>query len=358
MRYFCCLILVLLAVMPLIADENTEDLPILLLPPCDTVDSIHLPETRYMNDMAVSADGQKLAVATLAGVEIYELARWQLAQTLPSGVPQTGVRFPSNTTFVTWSPDSIRLATSYNYMRLLPNSATEDIDQIYLWNAQTGERIGIIDTLSLGLAWSPEGSLLANNNRGGIELWDTDSLNFISRPNHKSVNYMAWNPDGTAIAGTNLWDSAWVWQLDTSASRLVTDDIGTVEGTIAWSSDGSMIVVGSNIGLVFVVDAHTQKELSRFKFDPDILSSVWSTEHSLLVTGHKGGLVLWENQFPDKPVRLYYPDSVDLDTAPYFAHLDWIPGTALLLSADQYGNIYKWDIENKCLAGIIQHPGD
>ena len=67
----------------------------------------------------------------------------------------------------------------------------------------------------LGIAWSPDGSLLAcGTYQQGMQVWDVTarSLRWVGQPHPTAFLQVAWNLDGTRLVGGGDDGSVYLWE--------------------------------------------------------------------------------------------------------------------------------------------------
>jgi RNA polymerase sigma factor (sigma-70 family) len=117
---------------------------------------------------------------------------------------------------------------------------------------------------------------------------------------------VAYSPDGTRIAGTDLGGRLWIWDADTMKPRAVTDtkDIPRYN-TLAWSPDGLWVATGGAIGKVFVWDGWSgQLVWDRGKHRTDLFRVSFGKDDRTIVSGADDGLgYRWDLRPKDLPAE-------------------------------------------------------
>ncbi len=124
------------------------------------------------------------------------------------------------------------------------------------------------DGLSYHAAWSPDGTLIALNNRWGptINLLDAQSLELVRQWPHGydgMINSLSFSPDGRRILTPSSAGTVGVW--DTATGRRVHELIGHGNDVLcaAYSPDGRRIATGGRDDSVRIWDAVTFDQLAR-----------------------------------------------------------------------------------------------
>jgi WD40 repeat protein len=196
--------------------------------------------------LAWSPDGHRLASAALDTT-----ARlWDVAN--PSRPPAVLAGATGRVSALAWSPDGHRLAT-----------ASSD-GSLRLWDvADPSAPQAVLDASEdplQALAWSPDGKrLAASGDDATVRVWDAS--NFDSEPlalkspdsstadtdAERTVNRLAWSPDGQRLAAAAEDGAARVWNLaQPEAEPLLLEGHEAALSSLAWSPDGRHLATGSD----------------------------------------------------------------------------------------------------------------
>jgi WD40 repeat protein len=188
--------------------------------------------------LAWSPDGRSLAVPSRDGVvRVHDAESGALQRALPG--------FAGAAMGVAWSPDG----------RYLVSIAMGD--RVRFWNASTGRLLHTSDDAieqAAGVAWSPCGRLVAvaSEEDDAVFLWNKDhaSLSLARTLRSAGALHIAWSPDGTTlVVGSRdgrirVWDP-WVGRrLRTLSGH---EDAAVI---VAWAPDGAVLASGSKDGTI------------------------------------------------------------------------------------------------------------
>jgi WD40 repeat protein len=99
-----------------------------------------------------------------------------------------------------------------------------------------------------GLAWSPDGSLLATAHQDGFtRLWETENYTLLNTLNQAYgwQRGVAWSPDGTLLAVVGADYTLRVYTVS-SGELLASESYGSLPlWTVAWSPDGTRLAFGA-----------------------------------------------------------------------------------------------------------------
>ncbi|MDE0323976.1 MAG: sigma-70 family RNA polymerase sigma factor [Candidatus Poribacteria bacterium] len=228
--------------------------------------------------VAFSPDGKRLAVATGAGIWIYD------GQTYHELTLLTG--HTSIARAVAFSPDGKTLASS------------EEDGAVKLWNLETGDVTTLVGHMYVAdsVAFSPDGKMLASGSWDGtVKLWDTENgQNLATFAAHKSrVFSVAFSPDGKTVAAGAEDHSIRLWDIETGRN------IATLTGhkdkvfSVAFSPDGEILASGDHDDTVKVWHVSTGRNLHTFKHRERVFSVAFSPDGKRLAGGAWRGIKLW-----------------------------------------------------------------
>jgi WD40 repeat protein len=185
-----------------------------------------------------SPDGNHLALVdeaipqgfagSVGAIEIWDTNTWTLERTF-DGLIRSGskdiIKFPVN--FLTWSPDSTRLASAANVC--VPNEVVSCIDPyFYIVDVTQGQTVyvsNIVLETIFSMTWSANNQL-AIGEQSTTYLFDTENLQFISQFRNYSQNLtgaynLYWLPNNTDLVSVSFSENAvFVTNVATKALRL------------------------------------------------------------------------------------------------------------------------------------------
>src|SRR5947209_5070458 len=138
-----------------------------------------------------------------------------------------------------------------------------------LWDTATGVCLEVLrdpdstDTVFQGLAWSPDGHLLAcGSYLRGVHVWDMTprTRRWVGQTQPTRTRRVAWSPDGTQLVGGCDDGSVYVWDASTGTQRQRLLGHDGVVMSVAWSPDGMRLAsagIGRGDGEIFVWEAQS-----------------------------------------------------------------------------------------------------
>jgi WD40 repeat protein len=296
-----------------------------------------------VNSIAFSPDDALIAASSLAGVQLWDLAKGQSrGPALPGSIGANSVAF---------SPDGKTLAVGC-------------IDKtVHLWDVASGQPIssspftGHTDAVD-SVAFSPtDNTLVSGSADGTLRLWDVATGQtipplFISDTQPKTK--VAFSPDGKMLASGSADGTVILWDTDPVKSPINQrlEDVGGVRSAL-FSPDGKLLFTGDEHGQVLVQDAHTGKLLrtlptgsyplltppnAQGKSLAAIQSLALSKDGDKLAAGRLDGTIIIWNLKTGKPL------------APPFKHPGLLHKVGLsadgriLASGGDGGTIVIWDV--------------
>lgn len=146
--------------------------------------------------------------------------------------------------------------------------------EVTIWNAATGalvRRIGNVEQRTLGLAYNPDGSLLAvaagtPGRSGEVKLLNPRDGATVARlaALPEVALGVAWRPDGAQLAAAGGDRTIRVFDLPAGTQRLAIEDHADWVQSIAWSPDGARLVSASRDKTAKVFSAATGEALATF----------------------------------------------------------------------------------------------
>ena len=96
---------------------------------------------------------------------------------------------------------------------------TDDEGKVILWNGANGARGKTFkghdgDGWAYGLAWSPDGSMVASSRHSGrVQLWDArNGTELVALAGHLNAVWgLAWSSDGLRLASASDDGSVYLW---------------------------------------------------------------------------------------------------------------------------------------------------
>lgn len=351
--------------------------------------------------LAVSADGRRVAVQTLEGIEVRDGATGTLVATLPTNrgrLQDVGFSFDgsrlltqdANSAVTLWDTDSGRsVASRHDYQveafRFSPNgrrlallvgnrvdSGSPDNDpgaspcEVHVLDAEDGQQlavvalpggIGFLDTL---FEFSPDGTLLATSSREKhVTLWSVDDGAVASRLAviNGVVTAIGFSPDGSMIAAGTESGEIIIGDPHTGicAGKRLGHEMAVT--SLAFHPDGVTIASGSRDGTIRIWDAADGAPRSECAGLSGVRAVCFRPDGGqvALVQQGAGRLELWNPHTMERDRVLDTGDGIINDIA-YSA--DGRHVAVACGAGDGLGEVCVWDITSgRCLARLGDHKG-
>lgn len=194
---------------------------------------------------------------------------------------------------LTWSPDSIRIA-----------SASAD-KTVQVWNAADGGQVYVYrghDDFVYAVAWSPDGRRIASGSSDGtVQVWDAVSGTRISTYKG-SVNAVSmwssvtWSPDSTRIASGANDRTVQIWYAENGGQIYTYHGHADSVKSVAWSPDSTRIASGGSDGTVQVWNAVDGKLMYTYLGHSGAVEAVaWSPDSKRIASGGRDNTVqVWD----------------------------------------------------------------
>jgi WD40 repeat protein len=252
---------------------------------------------------ADSAGSAVIALATGAGVKLYDLRTYKFLRSLNDTELSSSVA---------WSPDGSKLAVGatkdYGVPFFVGGDSTNSAKaHLTVWDTSTWKVVfepefgnEMVNQQFSDMAWSPDGRSLAFSlDLGGVQVLDTLTGRTISRQADfaATVTDLSWSPDGTRLVATH--DLAYGirrWRLSDNKSVRLFDPRAGASFALAWSPDGQRIASGhTDGGVCFWTAATNQCDGFIHAHRSATFSLAWSPDGRRLATG--GGVIrLWNSR--------------------------------------------------------------
>ncbi|OQV03579.1 WD domain-containing protein [Cladophialophora immunda] len=292
----------------------------------------------YLNAVAFSADGEKLASASNDGtIKIWDLGRVQCVQTLTEH--NCGV------TAVAFSKKSALLA-----------SASID-GTIKTWNTDNGKCVQTLTTHNHNnpygweVAFSPDGTKFVSWERDNtVGIWNTSSgVCVLILEHHSRVCSAALSFDGAKLASASdatikIWDSTGGQCLQT----LTGHHIGGVDA-LAFSHDGKLLVSASRSGIITIWNVDSGEHIRPLKDKFRALSIAFSLEGAQMALGMRGGTIkIWDTK------RYECLQTFEGHTSSVYS-VTFSPDGARLASASLDSTVRIWDTKGDYGNQTVKH---
>ena len=227
-----------------------------------------------IRSFAFSPDGEVLAVATDAGIWLYDAATHRELALLPA-LPARNLAF---------SPDGTTLASCGSHK-----------DKVRLWDVETGHQVAALDVTAETVAFSPDGRTLASAFTG-VELWDVETRILkaaISEAGLWGIRSVAFSPDGRTLAAGSVDHTVRLWDVETAAGIEIFRGHGAEVWDVSFSPDGRTVASASFDHTVRLWEVATGAVTTLAGHESWVVSLDFSPDGSTLASG-SDDIRLWD----------------------------------------------------------------
>ena len=246
--------------------------------------------------------------------------------------------------------DRVYVATSFS-ARILDTSTAEVVLE---FDPQQRPRL-------LGPVWSPVGDLIASQERGAVNVWDSASgelLHSFGGLSTTTPYHVRWSPEGTRLAVLEFAGALKVWRVEDgeeiSAFQAHDPIPGALASRLVWSPDGSLLATYANDSLVKLWDTEEWRLVHSLENETNstvnslspIDIAVFSPDGRHIAVAQPSSLRVWDTETGRQLVRWHpFPEST---YRPHFGSITDVafsPQGRYLASVGLDRTAKVWDVE-------------
>jgi WD40 repeat protein len=193
----------------------------------------------------------------------------------------------NNVTSLAWSPDgeTVALGSDNGLVFLLDPNALDSPPRVLAGHTQA-----VWD-----VAFSPDQTTLASGGRQELILWDIPTGEQRTVIDVSSVTRLTFSHDGTMLAGARGL-AVWLWDVQNSQEIAILSSHESSVNSVAFSSDGAVLISGSTDKTLRLWNVSTGAELAVLVgHEEGVQSVVFSPNGAIIASGDlAGNVLLWD----------------------------------------------------------------
>jgi len=293
-----------------------------------------------VNALAAHPGAEWVALAGQSQILAYDLRNFELLGVLPfeRGMPRV-VRFSQN-----------------GALLLAAGGVGATAGDVRIWNAETGGFVGAFgeeydEALAADIDASQQRIALGGP-AGFVKIHSTRSGELLHR-NDKHTDWItgiAYSPDGILLATSDRAGGLFVWEAESHAEFYTLKGHREAITDLSWRADSNVLATCDESGQVFLWEMHDGKEIKRWKaHDNGVLCVAFALDGRLVTGGRDKQVRLWDGnggKLRDLPPMKDIVIDTDINAA----------GTRII-AADLHGTVRIFNVDDgTALGDLIPNP--
>jgi WD40 repeat protein len=230
---------------------------------------------------------------------------------------------------------------------------------IGLYDAESLKEIGLLEGPAFSVAFSSDGKLIASTGfqDGTVRIWDVEKREEIARLKGGGALSVAFSPDGKLIASGGTDGTIRIWDVEKR------EELAKLEGhrapvfSVKFSPDGKLIAsAGFQDGIVLIWDVEKRKKLARLANNGAVDSVAFSPDGKIIAFGGGGTVHIWNvEKVEEELVEL----EKYLEVYVVCVSVLFSPDGKLIVAPRDGGNaVLIWDVERREEIARLRGYGD